>query len=518
MAPAATPRPEGPDGAGADWLLTTPRGFALLLGAYALFHLVLRVAVSPIVSIDDARETVFAQTLAWGYQPRQPPLYNWLVWVAFRLLGPGVLALSVVKYAVLSAAYAFVYLSARRMLRDPRLPTLATMGLLVMVPVNWYLHEALTHSVAVLAAAAATLYAALRLLDQSGPRAYAWLGLAVGLGLLSKFSYAVVALALFVAAATLPSFRARLASPRLLVTLAVAVLVVLPFARWYLAHGFGFLRMASVEIRAGEGDDLLDGALDGLFYVLKVTFIYATPLWAICLAVVPAVYRRPLLLPADAPAGARLVERFLLTVLALLGAAAVTGLVTFLKFRWLLPGLFVLPLLAFARIDRLGPGREQLRKLAVLFLVAEALVAGSILLRIYTGSLGGRPYKLNEPYDEVASRLRDAGFQGGTIVTGLGPLGGNLRLQLPGARVVSQESPYYVPPPSMTPGACLVAWERGGFERVPPDLVDLLARALGGRLDEEIRPSLIEARIRHGASRVRRVAYVLVPGGTGACR
>src|SRR5581483_12188109 len=140
----------------------TPRGTLGLLLAWAAGHVLLRLALSSALTVDDAREAVLGQSFEWGYQARQPPLYNWLVWAAFRLLGPGVLALTVVKYAVLGAAYAFVYASARRLLADRRLPPLAAWALLLMAPIGWVVHEALTHSVAVLAAAAATVYALLR--------------------------------------------------------------------------------------------------------------------------------------------------------------------------------------------------------------------------------------------------------------------------------------------------------------------------------------------------------------------
>jgi hypothetical protein len=154
----------------------------------------------------------------------------------------------------------------------------------------------------------------------------------------------------------------------------------------------------------------------------------------------------------------------------------------------------------------------------MVFLAAEVLVVGGILVMVYTGALGPRPYKLNEPYDEVAGRLREAGFRGGTLVAGMGPLGGNLRLQLPGTRVLSVESPYYVPPAVGPGGQCLLVWERGRFARVPPDLRELLARALGGQVDEAAPPTMIEARVRHATTRTRRVAYVLLPEGTGRCR
>src|SRR5439155_10865985 len=52
--------------------LDTPAGFGALLLAYLVVHLLLRVLVSRVLTIDDAREAVLGQTLAWGYQAPQP--------------------------------------------------------------------------------------------------------------------------------------------------------------------------------------------------------------------------------------------------------------------------------------------------------------------------------------------------------------------------------------------------------------------------------------------------------------
>src|SRR5919201_3146120 len=89
-------------------------GFVAVLAGFGLVHLVLRVWLPPVVTGDDSRELMFTQTLEWGYQARQPPLYNWLVWGAVKLVGVGVLAATVVKYAVLAVAYGFVYAAGRR--------------------------------------------------------------------------------------------------------------------------------------------------------------------------------------------------------------------------------------------------------------------------------------------------------------------------------------------------------------------------------------------------------------------
>jgi hypothetical protein len=54
--------------------LWAPRGVLALLLGWAAFHVLLRLALSPTLTADDAREAVLAQSFQWGYQARQPPL------------------------------------------------------------------------------------------------------------------------------------------------------------------------------------------------------------------------------------------------------------------------------------------------------------------------------------------------------------------------------------------------------------------------------------------------------------
>src|SRR3546814_12711944 len=72
------------------------------------------------------------------------------------------------------------------------------------------------------------------------------------------------------------------------------------------------------------------------------------------------------------------------------------------------------------------------------------------------------------PWRVYAERLRDAGFEHGTIVSYDSPYtdaGANLRRFLPGTRVVTDKRPHFVPPALERPGACLVVWNDS---RYPP--------------------------------------------------
>ncbi|MEJ0068754.1 MAG: hypothetical protein WDO24_08550 [Pseudomonadota bacterium] len=88
---------------------TTPLGFWILLAAYLVVHAVLRLWASPNIGTDEVEQALFAQTWAWGYNPRQPPLFTWLLLGAYRIFGPDVAAHVMLKYAALGIMYGCAY-------------------------------------------------------------------------------------------------------------------------------------------------------------------------------------------------------------------------------------------------------------------------------------------------------------------------------------------------------------------------------------------------------------------------
>jgi 4-amino-4-deoxy-L-arabinose transferase-like glycosyltransferase len=499
------------------------RTVAFLLAAYAIGHAALRVWISPVLNIDDAREAIFSQTLAWGYEPRQPPLYTWLVWATVHLAGVSVASLTVLKYAVLVVGYAFAYGIARRILREPRLAPLAAFSLLLLLPVGWFVHDDLTQSVAVLAAAAGTVYALIRL--EAAPTAgrYAWLGLALAAGTLSKLTYLVFAGALGLAALSLAPYRRRFLERRMVLSLAVAVVLLFPYALWLAGHEDDLARLYAQQLGAGSARSFVAGVVDGLGAVLRALVYYAAPIGLLFLALFPEIYRPGLAAAgAESPAG-QLVGRTLVAGLGLLVVGALLNVLGQLKFRWAIPLFFLLPLCACWRLDRLGVDavrRRRLRAYAAVLVIAEVLMVGAILLQVRLGARFGVPARLNTPYDAVAAAVTAAGFRRGTIVAGHGPLGGNLRLAFPSSRVVSLESPGYLPvlAGEGPGGECVVVWNRGDAGGIPEDLRAWLRTRLAAEVPPASPVARVSAPYRHGPAGDYRAFYVRVSEGAGRCR
>jgi hypothetical protein len=500
-----------------------PWTFAFLLAAYAIVHASLRVWISPILNIDDAREAIFSQTLAWGYQPRQPPLYTWLVWAAVRLGGVRVASLTVLKYAVLAVAYGFAYLTARRMLEEPRLAPLAAFSLLLLLPVGWFVHDDLTQSVAVLATAAATVYVLLCVEAAPTPGRYAWLGVAIALGTLSKLTYLVFGAALGLAALTVAPYRRRLLDARAIISLLVAVILILPYAIWLASYPEDLSRFAQ-QVAPVSTRSFGAGVADGLGAVLRAFAYYAAPLALVFLGLFPEVHRRRSRATGSSPRGDAgvLIERTILAGLALLVVGAFLNVLGQLKFRWAIPLFFLLPLYACWRLDRLGMDprrRRRLRAYAAVLAATEGLMIAGILLQTFAGARLGMPARLNTPFDAVERAAVADGFRRGTIVAGPGPLGGNMRLAFPDSRVASLETPGYLPPAvGAADGECLLVWERGPADALPEDLAAWLRARLG--VEPPPWPSIVSvtAPHRHGPGIEFRAFLVSLPQGSGRCR
>jgi 4-amino-4-deoxy-L-arabinose transferase-like glycosyltransferase len=441
------------------------------------------------------------------------------VWAVVRLGGASVASLTLLKYALLAVAYALTWAASRRILNSPTHASLATFSLLLLLPIGWFVHDDLTQSVAVLAAAAGTLLALIRVEGAPALRWYVALGLGLGLGTLSKLNYLVFAGALALAALSLEPYRRRLRDPRIGVSVLVGTALVLPHAFWLRTASDDLSRLYVREILAGGGPSFAAGVLGGLGGVLRALAYYAVPIGLLFLVHFPEVYRvRP---ARPGPPGGLLVGRTLLAGVGLLVGGALLGVVGQLKFRWAIPLLFLLPLYAFWRLDRLPAdvsGRRRARAYGSVLVVVEMLMVAAIVAQTFAGARFDMPARLNTPYDQVAPAVATEGFDRGTIVTGRGPLAGNLRLAFPVSRVASLETPDYVPPPADEGGQCLVIWDEGTGDVIPEDL----GAWLRSRFDVDGLPAQpfgrVSAPYRHTPGHEYRAYYVRLRRGAGQCR
>jgi hypothetical protein len=492
---------------------TDARGFWLLLAVYLAAHTALRLWASPNIGTDEVEQALFAQTWSWGYNPRQPPLFTWLLLGAYKLFGAGVLAHVMLKYAALGVMYGCAYRCARRLIADPATAALATWALLLIYGFGWSVHTGVTHTLVMSALIFANLLALLRLVEQRRAVDYVLFGVATGLGLLTKYSYGFFIGPLLCAGLTVPSIRAALRTRDMLIALGGAVLIVLPHALWMLIVGRDYGATLAELGAVGARHTYLANVATGLGSLVKASALFLAPFWIVALALFWPVFRRP---GAPARPWLRALAAALAIGIILLVLTVLIAEVTYFKDRRMHALLLTAPLLVFLWLDHRAIDPWRLRWLAaaigaVLVLVFVILL-GQALIEPYTC----RRCWLHMPLPALEQAIRQSGFERGTIVADEEHVGGNLRLAFPTARVLS---PAYetldVPAPGS--GACLLAWHaRFAGDAIPARLLGFLDRRF--QLTPSGTPIVLDLPMMRRADRLDRFAYLIVPNADGDCR
>src|SRR5712692_3215790 len=89
------------------------------LAVYFAVHVLIRVATNDSLTSDEAEQVFLTKDFALGYF-RDPPLYTWLQFLIFQVLGTSVLSLSILKNGLLFVTYIFFFLSARLLFENTR--------------------------------------------------------------------------------------------------------------------------------------------------------------------------------------------------------------------------------------------------------------------------------------------------------------------------------------------------------------------------------------------------------------
>ena len=501
-------------------LISTPRGFHGFIGLYLAVTFVARTALFSGASIDDSEQLLYSQELAWGYGSGNPPLYTWLVIASHKIFGISIAATEAVKFLLLLLTYSLLFSSARRVLVDDLAAAVSAMSFLAIYFFAWEFVVNYSHTVILSAFCVALFYTLLRLEERDDLISYAILGAVLGFGLLSKYSFAIFAFALAVAALMDGRLRARLMDPRILIAVVIALLIALPHGLWMLSGAEGIDeilrgRLKIAEVQTSYGADLAKGLGQ-----LAIALIEFPSPWLVLALVFFWRAFTPLAGGGDTARYRRLLAIQLGLVLIIL----LLPVLAFGASHYRTTYMFILilaPLYFFTRVRALPEIDKSLARFAVVLVMVGALVPIMLVVKFITEPENCRRCYFHIPYAEIAAELRKIGFERGTIITPFRPhaIGGNLRPYFPDSRIFTNFREY-TPPRSQTAGPCLVLWEVTGRTRTLRRKRRLISRAntlFGTDIDPAIAARTITRSLVMSNTRRVRLAYILIPGGAGDC-
>lgn len=449
----------------------------LLLAGYFVLQVVARLSLPRSLELDEGQQLFLAQWFAVGYDT-QPPFYNWLQYAVVSLTGASVASLSVLKNGLLFFSYLLYGLTANRLLKNRDLAIIATLGLLTIPQVSFEAQRDLTHTVAVIFAACLFLYGFTRTLKTPSLVGYALTGAAIGIGLISKYNFALLPAAALLATLMEQEFRHRLFDWRMLATIAITLLIVTPHGLWFLQHMDVATGRTLGKLHIEENAGLLATRAEGLLSLALALVGFC----ALTLALFAVIFGRGLREALRAEnIWTRLIGRMMVIILIALACMILFTGATHIKDRWLAPFFLVLPLYLCLKIEASGrPTLEgALRRTLGISAVIAVLVIGVLTLRVPFDSWTDDDYeKVNVPYGPAVTKILSEGPHQPTIIAANDmQMAGNIRLHESGIPVTVPGYQSFEPSyPWDRERPILLIWKRDGEETpLPQNLAAWLA-------------------------------------------
>ncbi|HET7626273.1 MAG TPA: glycosyltransferase family 39 protein [Verrucomicrobiae bacterium] len=475
--------------------LASPRNFYILIGGYFLLQILLRLIASGTTDLDESEQLLATQQLALGYGP-QPPLYTWLQFPLIRIFGANVFALALLKDILLFGIYAMTYRNARLVTRDHWRSVIASISLLFIPEIAWESQRDLTHSVLVTLLATATFFAFLKLRENRQLRWYFAFGIFLALGVLSKYSFAIFAIALLVAALTIPTSRRIVWNWRMLLALAICFVLLAPHLIWA-AHHTDWVMSTSKKLgmSANSWPRAILAGLANMFtgfgtHVGLLVVLFVIACWK---------SRGKKNSDASMPDGAKTIARGLLVMLVLLVAGIFIFKVTGFKDRWFLPLCVWVPILLVTIFEsRLTAGR--MRALASIAGMIALVISILIPARVWFSEQIGFTQAINAPFDLLAREIRrnDDAFAGVIAINNW--VGGNLKKEFPKKIVFTPR--IFLKPDLRAGDECLLVWDAPRDAEPPKKFLAFAAQFSDVDMTGE---KIIEARLKHFQTKTMRL-------------
>jgi len=395
------------------------------LFVYILIHLLVRISFSQILQVDDSEQIDHAQNLLLGYPIPQPPMYSWLSWIMFKIFGTGLLALTLLKYTIISLTFWFTWLVSGQLFQHIQTRYIATFSYLLMPSFAWHMHQGFTHTILLGFGIILSLHALLSIKNNPSAKNYIYLGLSLGIGLMAKYSFLLFMIPVLGSALSITSFRKPLIDQKILLSIGVFILVIGPHAYWLTQHYQEIFLSIDQKLKVTSDNLLIDriksvGQFTGaaIAFVVPFSLIFIINSWRKIFNIDKQVSKD------DA---SKLLNRFFLIILGSVALLAIFVSMPHFKVRWFHPLMMIFPLWMLARIERKTPlPKSIMRWFAVSTIIFTILILSIRIVQVTIGPELGKYGRLNRPIIETFDKLPASTIEDSIIKTEDGFIGSHL--------------------------------------------------------------------------------------------
>lgn len=409
--------------------------FPFFIVGYFVLQIIIRLLTTNIAVLDESEQIMLSQYFSLGYN-EQPPLYTWIQMAVFKLTGISIFGLSLLKNTLLCLTYLFIYQLGLLLLEDKLKAALSAFSLFLLPQMVWDAQIDQTHTVFLTTATAITVYLFFHIVKKDVSWIYFFFfGLSSGIGLLAKYNFILVLIALGGVALYIPTYRKAFYKKALFLSIFVAFCIVLPHFLWFISHLDVATNRTIERMSAGHTTSAFVNFAKGSGDLLLSIIAFLSPFWLFFVL----FFRKEFAWKFNTQTKALIA--YGVVIFALLFAMVALSGTTHIKERWLQPYLVIVPLFLFSQVVNIDI--KLSRRFIILSLIAPIIVASVVLVRPWLIDVRGKPTRASYPFEQVTYAMKDklSHIERNLIYAEDKYIGGNLKLFFPEATVITPSLP-----------------------------------------------------------------------------
>jgi 4-amino-4-deoxy-L-arabinose transferase-like glycosyltransferase len=289
----------------------------------------------------------------------------------------------------------------------------------------WHMHQGFTHTILLGFGIILSLHALLSLKENSSIKNYLYFGLALGIGLMAKYSFLLFIIPLLISAATVASFRKIIINQKILLSIGIFILIIGPHAYWLTQHYQEIFLSIDQKLKVTSDNLLVDrirsvGQFAGaaIAFVVPFSLIFIINSWRKIFNIDKQTSKDD---------SSLLLNRFYLIILVSVILLAIFVSMPHFKVRWFHPLMMIFPLWMLARIERKTIlSKPIMRWFSGITIIFTVLILSIRIAQVTVGPEFGQYGRLNRPIIETFDKLPTSAIEGSIIKTRDGFIGSHL--------------------------------------------------------------------------------------------
>lgn len=206
------------------------------------------------LELEDAEQAYYTQWWRLGYDD-QPPLYTWLQKLVNTIFGVNKFSLAFLRALLFSSILGSMFLLGKRLLKHVDQAKLVVLSL-ALVPVFMdFAFRRLSHTLLLCLVIVLSCLVFVNLMERKTLQNYIFMGVCLGVGILSKYNYALFIMAFLLAAFVNKDVRYVFLNSRFMVSVVIALVLFVPHLYWILVeqHLGSIGESVAVKMEGKEG-------------------------------------------------------------------------------------------------------------------------------------------------------------------------------------------------------------------------------------------------------------------------